>query len=651
MRCFRKKRILIGSPVRQHPQILEYFLYSLRNLSTEDLATAYYFVDDNDDARASQLLQEFRRDNPNPVWIEKVQPRGTFIRDETTHRWSPQLVWRVAAHKNRIIRHALDNGFDYLFLVDSDLVLNPKTLVQLLSAGKDVISEIFWTKWQPELPELPQVWGCDHYTLYSLEPGERITPEEAQIRQREWLSRLRKPGVYRVGGLGACTLIARCVLERGVDFSPLYNLSFWGEDRHFCIRAVACGFELFVDTHYPAFHIYRQAGLEEARAYLTAHGLTTPAQDKAQVKEILEQARQALVFYGTTECYRQDLKAGLELFSPELRNVIYREREKLKRDLDRELVITRTEVSDLLLQMESSQEAIVLANVKNYGILYNRNFLNEFRATVCLQKSADRWLVTHIDFQPKEKNFPKAFIWGQRVVKSQDNRITLAMVVRNEADRYLKLVLEQAKHMVDAAVIIDDGSTDGTPELIEEVLAGFPLKLIRNPEPLFEKNESTLRQWLWNETLETQPDWILCLDADELFEDKALNEIKKLINQPDFDYYSFRIYDFWDESHYREEPLWSAHFRYYVLLVRYQPHFKYVWSENPLHCGRFPSNITLLPGIQSPLRVKHLGWMNPHDRLKKYLRYMKLDPDGTWGVKEQYESILESFPRLIRWQD
>lgn len=70
-----------------------------------------------------------------------------------------------------------------------------------------------------------------------------------------------------MGGLGACTLIRRSVLEAGVNFDRIPNVSFWGEDRHFCIRAQAYGFQLFVDTHYPAYHIYRLSDLPGAAAY------------------------------------------------------------------------------------------------------------------------------------------------------------------------------------------------------------------------------------------------------------------------------------------------------------------------------------------------------------------------------------------------
>jgi len=76
------------------------------------------------------------------------------------------------------------------------------------------------------------------------------------------LNQLKVPGVYTVGGLGACTLISKRAIQAGVNFKEIYNISFMGEDRHFCIRAVALGFELFVDTHYPAFHIYRLSDLD-----------------------------------------------------------------------------------------------------------------------------------------------------------------------------------------------------------------------------------------------------------------------------------------------------------------------------------------------------------------------------------------------------
>lgn len=650
-------RILIGSPVKQKPLVLKYFLESLGALNIQDFTVNYFFIDDNEDEQSGRYLRDFLVEPKRKGIIKRVELGEGFLRDEVTHRWTDKLVWRVAAHKNIIIKYALDNDFDYLFLVDSDILLHPDTLVQLINTKKDIISEIFWTRWQPNTQELPQVWACDHYTLYEIAPGESVSREEILSRTQKWIANLRKPGIYKVGGLGACTLISRQVLEKGVDFSPLYNISFWGEDRHFCIRAVAKGFELFVDTNYPAFHIYRENDFPRAHEFLLKLSISRDPkrQENSFDDQLLGVASNALKVYGTTEYYKQDLKAGLELFSPKIRETIYQERIKFQKQIQDGSLITYVDIRDLQIkEIVNNQKASVLADITNFGVINNNNFNNQFRAYIKLDKNIDQWLVSSIDFQSeimKRDKIDRNIFWNKRITKPEGNRITLAMTVCNEADRYLRLVLQQAKSIVDDAVIIDDGSTDGTPKLINEVLKDIPFKLIQNQKSLFRKNESELRQLLWYETIKTNPDWILCLDADEIFEDKAITKIREMVNQEDFDYYSFRLYDFWDEHHYREDPLWSAHYRYHIILVRYQPNFTYSWNSNPLHCGRFPFNVTLLPGLQSPLRIKHLGWINPYNRLKKYLRYKELDPEGKWGIKEQYESILTQFPRLVLWKE
>lgn len=94
---------------------------------------------------------------------------------------------------------------------------------------------------------------------------------------------------------------------------------------------------------------------------------------------------------------------------------------------------------------------------------------------------------------------------------------------------------------------------------------------------------------------------------------------------------------------------WQAHNYFRPFLVRYQPNFNYEWNEQPLHCGRFPKNINSLCGCLCAIRLKHLGWSNKQLREEKYKRYLKLDPEGKYGVMEQYKAILDQDPRLIPW--
>ncbi|WP_350063114.1 glycosyltransferase family 2 protein [Peribacillus frigoritolerans] len=95
-----------------------------------------------------------------------------------------------------------------------------------------------------------------------------MTDSEINTRYQSFIRQMRTPGVHKVGGLGACTLISQKALKAGVNFNRIENLSFWGEDRHFCIRAAALGISMYVDTHLPAYHIYRDSDLEGAMEFL-----------------------------------------------------------------------------------------------------------------------------------------------------------------------------------------------------------------------------------------------------------------------------------------------------------------------------------------------------------------------------------------------
>jgi glycosyltransferase involved in cell wall biosynthesis len=223
--------------------------------------------------------------------------------------------------------------------------------------------------------------------------------------------------------------------------------------------------------------------------------------------------------------------------------------------------------------------------------------------------------------------------------------------MRNEADRYLRRVLEDAKHYITDAVIIDDASTDNSVAVCEEVLQGIPLTIIRNKESQF-SNEITLRKQQWMETIKTNPDWIVFLDADEIFEQNFSQVVQNLVLNPSLDAYYFRLYDFWDENHYRDDKYWQAHNGQRIFLARYRPDIPYVWNtETPQHCGRFPSTVANFIGGFTNLRLKHYGWAKEEDRKAKFERYKLLDPDAKYGIKEQYDSILDPNPNLVTWNE
>lgn len=244
-------RILVASPVRQSPRVLAAFLWGLAGLDPAGAQLDYLFVDDNDEPLSTRLLREWQ---PPAGLVRIGKPAGAGRPTYQEHHWSVPIVRHVSALRDWCLQEAQRGLYDALLLLDADLVLQPSTLSWLVAASVPVVSELFWTRWSPGDGELPNVWVADHYRLYPLAPYECITEAAAAARIVEWLGALATPGVYRVGGLGALTLISGPAL--GLRYHPA---GADGEDRAWCLRAHQAGLDLWVDTHAPALHLYRPA--------------------------------------------------------------------------------------------------------------------------------------------------------------------------------------------------------------------------------------------------------------------------------------------------------------------------------------------------------------------------------------------------------
>ncbi len=265
------ERILIASPVRQSPEILRAFLTSLSEQDTQGYDVDYLFVDNNDEAESSCLLREFAETYSGRVHLWTVPVFTPYQRQGVTHVWTEQLVWRLASIKDAILEFMLEHDYDAIWFIDSDLIVPPNLLRRLCECNRAIVSEVFWTKWRPEVFPLPNVWYRDFYTMHRTNRGENQPAKENERRMTHFLNTLAlAPGLHRVHGLGACTLIRREPIEARARFSEIGGLSFWGEDRHFCVRAEALGFTLYADTTLPPFHLYRLDLMDRLGAYRQA---------------------------------------------------------------------------------------------------------------------------------------------------------------------------------------------------------------------------------------------------------------------------------------------------------------------------------------------------------------------------------------------
>ena len=252
--------ILVGSPIRQKSNILKEFLIGLEEADKGQHQITYFFVDDNTEEASSALLKEFAE--KNDVILKKGAELYCADALYDGHVWHSENLAKVTVYKNEMIAHCINNGFDYLFLIDSDIVIDKKCIPQLLSDNVDIVSNVFWNQWQKNGILTPQCFWIPDIYLQDKAFNVPMTFEEAHKIRMDTVEKLKKPGLYTVDGLGACTLISRRALEMGVSFKEIPNLRIPGEDRPFCIRAGALGFELYMDTVYPAYHISKEIYLD-----------------------------------------------------------------------------------------------------------------------------------------------------------------------------------------------------------------------------------------------------------------------------------------------------------------------------------------------------------------------------------------------------
>lgn len=219
-------KILIAAPLRQELHIFREYQRGLDELKIPEGVTVDRFYVVND---CPEVIPEIQG-----AAFDVLDTGDTYRKADNDHLWTRENLEKMPALRNMTVRRALEGGYDYLFSVDTDIVLHPETLLRLLEADKDIISELYWTN------------GWCNAWMY----------DQASGMEKAWA----RPGLYQVGMTGACTLIKREVLAAGVDFTPIPNIrkALWGEDRWFCIRAAVLGFEMWIDTHCPPWHLYSE---------------------------------------------------------------------------------------------------------------------------------------------------------------------------------------------------------------------------------------------------------------------------------------------------------------------------------------------------------------------------------------------------------
>jgi len=209
-------------------------------------------------------------------------------------------------------------------------------------------------------------------------------------------------------------------------------------------------------------------------------------------------------------------------------------------------------------------------------------------------------------------------------------KIVGALLARNEADRYLEEVLENANEYCDELIVVDDNSEDNTRDVCSKWARVHHYQNGSGGE-FWGADETNLRRLLWELASDAggKDSWIYVFDADQLLTGITPLGLRTLCRTSNLNSWAFPLYDCWD-SHdtHRTDTFWAAWAHPRVWLARAIPvaGFQPDWgTPKGIHSGHIPHNYPLKAGLAPyPAAIQHLGYIKESDRAAKAQKYLDL---------------------------
>ncbi len=229
--------------------------------------------------------------------------------------------------------------------------------------------------------------------------------------------------------------------------------------------------------------------------------------------------------------------------------------------------------------------------------------------------------------------------------KPQELRLIGFLQMYNEGKSgNLRRCLPHLKEICDDIVIYDDASTDESVSVARQVTSNIIISEANDfTREIFQK------QQLLDLAISLNPDWIVWLDADELFERKGeLGGVRALCQygtEHDIDGFAFLMYNLWkNERNYRVDELWFKNWQ--VKLWRNNGKLKFDLKEG-LHNIGYPSGMSDVH--RTDIKVIHYGFSSEEKVNNKYSRYKSYGQTGRWLERITDETDLVLNKLSIDW--
>lgn len=250
----------------------------------------------------------------------------------------------------------------------------------------------------------------------------------------------------------------------------------------------------------------------------------------------------------------------------------------------------------------------------------------------------------------KIRNFsfiPVSSIKTSQIIASQEEsklKLIGFLKIHNESSRgNLVRVLTHMQKFCDEIVVCDCDSTDDSRDVAKK----FTDHVLREPNDF--KKEIFIKQKMLEYVLLLSPDWIVWLDADEVFDREGeLNSIRRLCaygEKKDIDAFSFLEYNLWNnKEQFRTDEFFLK--GWFVRLWRNNGNLKFDVQEG-LHQNQHPLGMRNIE--RSDIKVIHYGFSSSELIEEKYERYKKHGQEGFYLDRFKDEKGIKLSPVSTDW--
>jgi GT2 family glycosyltransferase len=201
-----------------------------------------------------------------------------LIKDDTFEK---EKIKRVVSSRNKIIDYAIKNDWDYIFMLDADVLAPEDAIEQLLDCNKDIVSGIYFNYFVNEgaTEILPVAWKSITEEEFEILKKTRNFPDWvkscADLRRKLTKQEVDSNSVLEVLIPSAgCMLISRNVFEKVkyglIDTSKMGNEKT-GDDIFFILEAKKLGFKAYCNTKIKCIHMLAKKFGKDDKGNYTHH--------------------------------------------------------------------------------------------------------------------------------------------------------------------------------------------------------------------------------------------------------------------------------------------------------------------------------------------------------------------------------------------